>query len=926
MGKKSRAEIKNRSRRSFLQTVSAGVPTLMWVGQSSPAAAESPLASGDEGAPGKFAPIDLSPYFNASSNDFGPRVWARGLGGPAAKDGVIRTFAGKQVVRGIPFQCGPGGVEEKTWVVLSARVGVGVRTVEIPFSQRVRFLCVAAFSDVNENEASPPGKTVIDKVGQHLADVVLVYEDGGEQVIPIRRRFEVDSPVAGDVNFASLLPGLQFVPVSLEDPLSSAAQWAFLQTGVANIPWHPGPPRGGQTVPIWISTLANLSPQRTVKILRLQAASEAPLVVCSLTAFHGEEDPLRYERLALFRLTLPAAAAEEEGRWKVAVDLGTIARTFVLSDFDPQAWLTTPRRGLGETEQPARGARYLYVELTASREATVTLRDAKTGKAYEFDLSQVVPGRELEARQGGGRIEILEAEKVWLHGRVVDPASGRPTPVRLSFRSKEGRYIPPYGHRTEINNCLLQDYGADLKLIDTSFAYVDGTFQVELPVGEVYLEMTKGFEHEAIRRKLEIKPGQRELVVEIPRFADLRSKGWVTADTHVHFLSPTTAILEGQAEGLNLINLLATQWGAMYTNVGDFNHNPHMSRDGETLVWVGTENRQHMLGHVSLLGGRGEPVYPMAADGTLDGYWGDPLWSSIAEWADACREREGVVISPHFPNPPVEMAADMVMGKFDAVELNPSPGDSYSGSNFREWYRYLNCGYRVTVAGGTDKMGAYMPAGANRTYAYLGQDEFNFANWAKAVRKGNTFETTGPLLLFTADGHVPGDDIVLGAGGGMVEVQAEAKCFVPIHRLEVVLNGRVVASREEKTGARELVLKEKVEVSGPAWLAARCISRLDPTARWPTNFLPVPTFLLSISAHTSPVYVRIPGQELFDEPVATYLLTLIEGAEVWLEKLAIRPDRERFERVRSVFRQARERLHRRLHGHAAADDQRSPKR
>ena len=46
----------------------------------------------------------------------------------------------------------------------------------------------------------------------------------------------------------------------------------------------------------------------------------------------------------------------------------------------------------------------------------------------------------------------------------------------------------------------------------------------------------------------------------------------MTADTHTHFLSPTTALLEAQAEGLNLINLLAAQWGALYTNVGDLSH------------------------------------------------------------------------------------------------------------------------------------------------------------------------------------------------------------------------------------------------------------------------------------------------------------------------------------------------------------------
>jgi len=96
--------------------------------------------------------------------------------------------------------------------------------------------------------------------------------------------------------------------------------------------------------------------------------------------------------------------------------------------------------------------------------------------------------------------------------------------------------------------------------MDTSFAYVDGTFQVELPVGDVYVEMTKGFEYKAVRQRLKIEPGQRELRLEIGRIVNFRSQGWVSADTHVHFLSPTTALLEAQAEGLNLINLLAAQW------------------------------------------------------------------------------------------------------------------------------------------------------------------------------------------------------------------------------------------------------------------------------------------------------------------------------------------------------------------------------
>jgi hypothetical protein len=440
--------------------------------------------------------------------------------------------------------------------------------------------------------------------------------------------------------------------------------------------------------------------------------------------------------------------------------------------------------------------------------------------------------------------------------------------------------------------------------MDTSFAYVDGTFQVELPVGEVYLEMTKGFEYQAVRKKLKIEPNQRELNLDIARLVDLRSRGWVSADTHVHFLSPSTAILEGQAEGLNLINLLAAQWGNLFTNVGDMSHGPLTSKDGEMVVWVGTENRQHLLGHLGLLGGQGHPVFPMSAGGPGESYLGDPLWTNLADWTDACRKREGLVIAVHFPYPTAELAADIVLGKIDAVELYPF-GEHFNTLRFLDWYRYLNSGYRLAAVGGTDKMGAYMAAGANRTYAFIGQNEFTFANFAKAVRSGNTFMTTGPLLLLQADGRPPGSEINLGSGSATVEVLVEATSFVPFHRLEVVLNGRVVASREESAGSREMTLKEKISLSGPGWLAARCASRLGPTTSWG----------LGIQAHTSPVYLNLPGRELFSEPGANYFLTLIDGAESWVKTLATRPNPEQMTQALQVFRDAREHLHRRLHEH-----------
>jgi hypothetical protein len=883
----------NWRRRKFLKTVGGGMPSLKLLTQDAVTVSRSVGASSAAMVSPRFTPIDLSKYFNASPADFGPR---------APVDGLLRLPTGAQQFRGIPFSLGPEGVRKKCWSVLSARRrSWAMPSLEIPLGKKANYLCLAQFCDWDEEEMRPTGVEATEKVGQHLAVAVLVYDDGSQKTLGIRRRFEVNSPtvVWGHLSFAAL-PHRSFAPSKLTDPLRRGTDWGYLQSGVPNGSYA-GPPYVPPT--LWICALANPEPEHLLKALRLEAAADDLLAVCGLTLFHGSENPLRHERLSLYRITLPGVAGGE-GRWKVSVDLGVVARTYFLGDFQPESWVLAPDAGLGERTVPVMGVRHLYAEITASSAATLRLQDIKTGALYEFDLGRVVPGKELQSEPVGPRIEILEREKVWLHCRVVDSATKRPTPARLAFRSKDGRYIPPYGHRTEINDAWFQDYGADVKLMDASFAYVDGTFQVELPVGDVYLEMTKGFEYEAVRKKLKIEPGQRELHLEVSRHADLRSRGWVAADTHVHFLPPSTAILEGQAEGLNLINLLAAQWGDLFTNVGELSHGALTSHDGETMVSVGTENRQHILGHLALLGGHGEPVYPMSAGGPGESYLGDPLWNSLADWADACRRREGLVVAAHFPYPAAEVAADIVLGKIDAVELYPM-NTLFNNLRYHDWYRYLNSGYRLPAVGGTDKMGAYMPVGANRTYVSLGAEPFSFANWAKAVRKGNTFATTGPLLLFQADGHMPGDEIILRAGGGTIEVRAEATSFVPVHRLEIVFNGGVVTSREEQRGSRRMVLNEKVRVPGPGWLAARCSSRFGPTTSWS----------LGIAAHTSPVYLRVPGQDLFSPQTATYLLNLIEGAQTWVQNLATRPDPERLAQVLRVFEEAREHLQHRSREH-----------
>lgn len=809
-----------------------------------------------------------------------PREYEAGLGA---------LPAGQQSFWGIPFALAPE--RGPRWLELAHE------PVTIPLEGRAGYLVLAHFCNASLAGEGSPGDVeqgYVTRVGEHLADYVIVYEDGTEHRQAIRRRFEVNEPIIqwGQLAFAAR-PHTRDEPADWRGPYRRNG-WGWAQEAVVGGDYR-------TRAKYWLYALPNPHPGKALAALRLEPSGAARLAVAGLTLYQGRAHPLQHRRLQAFRVTLPPEEAALPNEVRAEVDLGVIARRYAVPAFDPDRWLAAELTGWGEPREQPKPTADLRLEITASPEATLTLND------HTIPLAPVYERGEGTSDDGAVRIELLPPERTWVHVTVVDSTTGRPTPARVHLRTPDGRYLPPYGHRREVNYNWFEDYGADLKLGATEYAYVDGRFQVELPVGEVYAEVSKGFEYRPLRCRLEIRPGQRELTLALERPFDLRARGWVTADTHVHFLSPQTAWLEAQAEGLNLVNLLASQWGDLFTNVGDLTGALSGVSTGDTLVWVGTENRQHIMGHISLLGVRGEPIFPLTTAGPEESYIGDPIESSLAEWADRCRAREGLAILPHFPNPHLEAAADIVLGKIDGVEIRYfSPGlDDY---HMREWYRVLNLGYRVAAVGGTDKMSAGMPVGGVRTYAYLGEEEFSFQSWARAVRAGRTFTTSGPLIGLSVEGHAPGDEVRLPTGGGTLGVEAWADSLQPIHALELVVNGRVVERAVDEAGTGRLALRTQLRLPGSAWVAARCVSRHILWHEWPIH----------LAAHTSPVYVSAGGQELFNPADAAFMLTLLDGGLAYLDTLSIPASPEKQEQIRGVFRRAQAELHRRMHAHGVA--------
>jgi len=594
------------------------------------------------------------------------------------------------------------------------------------------------------------------------------------------------------------------------------------------------------------------------------------------------------------------------------VDMGAVARVDRTLGVRGKDWLRSPYTGLTTAQEPEKKGEDIF-SIYGARDAIVSARVAGHAGRVEFSLGEAYETG--ASARGNAVLERLGGPKQWMQVEILDSATGRPTAARLHISGPAGEYIAPYGHHEQINANWFEDYGADLKVGGRSYAYVPGVFTTDLPTGDLYVELFKGFEYEPTRCKVAVRPGQKKLTLRVRRWKDLRSKGWLTADTHVHFISPHTAWLEAQCEGVNVVNLLASQWGRLFTNVGDITGRVGVV-ENDTVVWVGTENRHHMLGHISMLGTKGLPVFPMCAGGVSEAWMGDPEFRTLIEWAQECKRKDGVVIRPHFPYCGfTEDPALAVTGAMDAVEIAVGPHPQ-SGFAVQEWYRYLNNGYRVAVVGGTDKMGAYRALGHLRTYAQLDpQSVFTYENWARAIRAGRTYSTTGPLLDLTVEGRRIGETIRLPASGGRLQVEAVAESAWPLGRIEIVQNGRVVASessrpferhqggpehgRVGRAGARKIVVSARLSFTGSGWIAARC----GGAERTPAGYM---------AAHTSPVYVACGRDKAFDGPALEHMLTLTRVGIEYLETISTRFSDKDQERMIRVYREVERRLMRRL--------------
>lgn len=441
-----------------------------------------------------------------------------------------------------------------------------------------------------------------------------------------------------------------------------------------------------------------------------------------------------------------------------------------------------------------------------------------------------------------------------VHVRVNDAATGQPTPCLIVVRDGLGRSRVPFGY-------------PESRPGDDRPCYIDGTCEMELVPGEIFVEILKGPEYRPVRQTLTLPLGKMAMRFNLER-ESFRPPGWVAADTRVLRGTPHEAALEAAGEGLDVVHLLAHEESDRrnYHHVLAFSgQHDCLNRHGSRVV-VNSFNQHPVLGSLALLHCH-RMVHPLAFGGP--GRTDD--WS-LADWCDQGHRKGGLVIWADPGREAIfggEALANAIAGRIDAIECPPS-----DGATLELWYQLVSIGVRLPLVGASGKRDHATAVGAYRTYSRLGEASGDAnRDWVESIKAGRTVAASNGHMSdwpeLTVNGQICEPGAVMTVENCRVEIVATCLNALRSMRIQLIVNGQIMNSvrfneKDELTNAR---LTAWPTVAGGGWVAIRMV-------------LPDQ----HISLHTSPVYFRVEGRAVPVSLAAVDALDahLIRGRE-WVE-------------------------------------------
>ncbi|MFC1735895.1 CehA/McbA family metallohydrolase [Candidatus Hydrogenedentota bacterium] len=494
----------------------------------------------------------------------------------------------------------------------------------------------------------------------------------------------------------------------------------------------------------------------------------------------------------------------------------------------------------------------------------------------------------------------FDMPSVSFQGKVVDADTGKPIGFRLHIEDKDGNYWPPKGHLA-IEQPQKNDNGitSEPDVINRGKIWAcieDGEFEIDLPAQDGYkVELVRGLEYNRPVLSLDLKDSQGEVegAFLLKRGINMRKLGWMSADTHVHNLMPEAAWHQMGIEGLDYVNIMFVGGGHVLLKNGYVTGKPSIDRQ-ERIVFVSQELRDAHQGHMTLIG-MSEPVKP------IRGRYGQehrnikyiPHGPLNWEVYDYMHAQGGMAFHAHYLYwPGYGSAVSAALNKLDGLEwLVPDlemresktrqnievPGHPLTGAG-PMWYYMLNCGARLPLIGGTDKMSAGRVVGGGiRTYTRV--KRWDHDGFMDGLSRGETFVSNGPMLNLSANGKPIGSEIKFtGKGPHTVTLDTGYYTEKPIRYFQIIQNGKVVFERDVKRNEKRVKVKRDLKFVNSGWLAVRCGNRESDPNNWEHAYT---------AAHTSPIYVTVNDQMPAEKASAEYMVARLQVTLDWAKDKAI---------------------------------------
>ena len=296
---------------------------------------------------------------------------------------------------------------------------------------------------------------------------------------------------------------------------------------------------------------------------------------------------------------------------------------------------------------------------------------------------------------------------------------------------------------------------------------------LELPLGTSTLTIGKGpdFFPQTLTVDLSEEGKTYALNVPLQPVLDLYTKGWRGGDAHVHFFhgdnqvarTPEEAYAICGAGGLNWVSLAGEHYGAGLLNRDDAAAVWEQSEAPDCQLWLGSEAPKSAWGHFASLGEDpwsiseslpySEGIHDIHAQGGVSfPVHPDRLFPSRSSEA-------GYTFYPlnnHNKFLPIAALSGHLLDGWSAISDQPS------GPGFLTTYqKLLGMGYKVPLLADSDycldriNNGLKAP-GFWMNYVHTGGQPLSRAAVSEGIRQGHVMATTGPLVLMSIDGELPG--------------------------------------------------------------------------------------------------------------------------------------------------------------------------